>query len=928
MAPPAFSRPDNVLKRAEDLIGVNQSDAALQTLYELITSKRTRSFSPAELEPVAILFVTLAVELRNAKLVKDGLHQYKKNVQAGSTGLPSVEVVVKKFIELSEAQLSAAQEKADAVAVTEDDLEAVEPSPEDILLSSVSTDDTRDRSDRELVNPSLRFLWEAYRTVLDILRNNSKLEQTYAFVVSQAFQFCLKYNRKTEFRRLCDFLRAHILAAAQKTPGHQAVNPIDLSDPDTLQRHLEMRFQQLNVSVKLELWQESFRTVEDVHTLLISSKRQPRPSMMVNYYENMAKIFAVSNNSLFRAAAWQKFFNLYSQSPLATDKDLKHYASVYLLSTLAIPQDSRVTTANDDFGRRKKARLASLLNLSKVPTRESLIESVLSKKLLKIVDPSLARFYDLIEADFHPLSFATKSKAIFAEIESNKDFASYIRPLTEVILTRLFEQVSQVYESIKLDFLVRLSTFEGAFKLTPSEIETLLIEAGQKNLLAVKINHDAKVVSFRSDPFEDASTVSDLTITKQLQPSPAELIRHQLSTLAKSLTESLRILDPTISESEKENRAEALQKANAEFENERAEIVSRYEIVDARKEKRSEENRRKEEEQARARLEKLAAERKAEQERMEQEAERRRLEKLEREKQEITEREKRKAVEEINAKGIIKVDLDDLDNIDPDRLKGMQLQQLEKERKEMEEKLKSTARKFDHIERAQRKFELSLLEKDSEIQKVKDLEDYEAMKSKLLAQAKKDHDESLKLRDRLKRTVPDYTSFVSKIREEKSATLIKLREDARKNLEAAKAERVQQIISERKARAEAEKREREEAERRAEFERKEAERINEERERARVEEEQKAEKARANLSFSEIQRLKREQQFREPSGGRDFEAPPRKGSGLPPPSEFSAPPRRQFEPVSQPSYGAPAPASDKPMSFAEKMRLKRMQGGR
>ena len=81
----------------------------------------------------------------------------------------------------------------------------------------------QDRTDREEVTPWFKFLWETYRSVLDILRNNSRLEALYAMTATHAFQFCLSYKRTTEFRRLCDILRNHLANLNKCAPAALAI---------------------------------------------------------------------------------------------------------------------------------------------------------------------------------------------------------------------------------------------------------------------------------------------------------------------------------------------------------------------------------------------------------------------------------------------------------------------------------------------------------------------------------------------------------------------------------------------------------------------------------------------------------------------------------------------------------------------------------
>jgi translation initiation factor 3 subunit A len=88
--------------------------------------------------------------------------------------------------------------------------EAFYDSPQSILLSTMSTDPEKAQRDTALLLPALKFLWEVYRAILDILKSNSKLERLYHSVACNALQFCGEYKRRVEFRRLCDMMRMHL----------------------------------------------------------------------------------------------------------------------------------------------------------------------------------------------------------------------------------------------------------------------------------------------------------------------------------------------------------------------------------------------------------------------------------------------------------------------------------------------------------------------------------------------------------------------------------------------------------------------------------------------------------------------------------------------------------------------------------------------
>lgn len=74
-------KPENTLKRADELCSLGQHSAALSLLLEFILSKRFRATPVPALDPLMASFISLAVLLRKGKSVKEALHQYKNVTQ-------------------------------------------------------------------------------------------------------------------------------------------------------------------------------------------------------------------------------------------------------------------------------------------------------------------------------------------------------------------------------------------------------------------------------------------------------------------------------------------------------------------------------------------------------------------------------------------------------------------------------------------------------------------------------------------------------------------------------------------------------------------------------------------------------------------------------------------------------------------------------
>lgn len=178
-------------------------------------------------------------------------------------------------------------------------------------------------------------MWDAYRNCLDLLRNNKLVERLYQEIAKLAMGFCVKYDRKNEFRRLSDSLRTHLNQIARNTKSQ---NAISLTNPESQALHLDIRICQLDFGIKIELWQEAFKAVEDIYFLMTLPKRAPHPQKLAEFYQKLGVVFCRASMNLFHACTQHKLFKLTRDlRKNLSQQELSILAAKMLVSTLSIP---------------------------------------------------------------------------------------------------------------------------------------------------------------------------------------------------------------------------------------------------------------------------------------------------------------------------------------------------------------------------------------------------------------------------------------------------------------------------------------------------------------------------------------------------------------------------------------------------------------
>ncbi|KAJ6876461.1 eukaryotic translation initiation factor 3 subunit A-like [Populus alba x Populus x berolinensis] len=892
-----FAKPENALKRAEELINVGQKQDALQALHDLITSKRYRAWQKP-LERIMFKYVELCVDLRRGRFAKDGLIQYR--IVCQQVNVTSLEEVIKHFMHLSTEKAEQARSQSQALeeALDVDDLEA-DKRPEDLMLSYVSGEKGKDRSDRELVTPWFKFLWETYRTVLEILRNNSKLEALYAMTAHRAFQFCKQYKRTTEFRRLCEIIRNHL--SNLNKYRDQRDRP-DLSAPESLQLYLDTRFEQLKVATELELWQEAFRSIEDIHGLMCMVKKTPKASLMVVYYAKLTEIFWISSSHLYHAYAWLKLFTLQkSFNKNLSQKDLQMIASSVVLAALAVaPYDHTYGASHLELENEKERnlRMANLIGFNldlkpesrEVLSRSSLLSELVSKGVMNCVTQEVKDLYHLLEHEFLPLDLAAKVQPLLSKISKlggklgsasslpEVHLSQYVPALEKLVTLRLLQQVSQVYQMMKIESLSQMIPFFDFFA-----VEKISVDAVKHNFIAMKVDHMKHVVLFGTPGLE------------------SDDLRDHLTVFAESLNKARAMIYPPTKKSSK--LGEILPGLGEIVDKEHKRLLARKSIIEKRKEEQERQLLEMEREEESRRLKQLKITEEAEQKRLAAEYEQRNKQRILREIEERELEEAQALLEEqekrSKRKGGKKPILEG-EKVTKQILMERALSEQLRERQEMEKKLQKLAKTMDYLERAKREEAAPLIEAafQQRLVEEKDLHEHEQQLETELSRQR--HDGDLKEKYRLSRMLENKIIFEERVKSRREAEFNQRRAD--------REERLNQIIQARKQEREALRKKiffvRSEEERLKKLREEEEARKHEEAERRRKEETER----KAKLDEIAEKQRQRERELEEKERVRRETLLGRATDGLHRPSELPAGPEPGATAAAAAAAAAPAPA--------------------
>lgn len=484
----------------------------------------------------------------------------------------------------------------------------------------------------------------------------------------------------------------------------------------------------------------------------------PKAKLMASYYEKLTTLFWVSENYLFHAFAWYKYYSLCKEYNRGMSAEMKQMqASAVLLAALCIPtipeqsgatthqQHGISSTMEDDIVQQKMARMATLLGFhTRNPTRQALLAEIKSKNILSQVPQYLRDLYFLLEENSDPLIMVEQAQPLLEQLkkevgntttadEINDDvqdrtLGRYVGPLASVLLLKLIVNLTNAYHTVSMDFLKKLT---AGLDMTFEQVEKSIVLFTQSKTLSVRVDHRAGCLRFGNTQLESDAMRSQLTVlAKQLQ-AVSYVIAPKGSAVSKAEQEATKA---AIKAEEGRHKA-VYANVRVQLPVEHSRILQRKNLIEQRKELEERMAQEKIREEQRIKAEEEAARKKEEEARIVREKRLREQEKQRKIQQEMENREKIRFLAAMN-KNTEDFSEEQLAAIDTDALQREHQEKINKKKEEAERKTREAAKKLDYLVRAIRIEELPVIKQKYEDKIKTDRERYEQETIEKLKMAK------------------------------------------------------------------------------------------------------------------------------------------------------------------------------------------------
>ena len=403
----------------------------------------------------------------------------------------------------------------------------------DMVEENLNLTNAKDILDEQQFLEEQKFIWEAYKIILDVTKMNSKLFPLYIQILKDCFLFCGENKRIHEFKALCDSIRNYLFMLKKNEAKPNFQNKIMVSDAKILRLLIQSSLNQIETANKLEEWEESFKTSEKIISFIedyekIEKKEKTTgkankekkylkipPLFEIELYNHIQKLLWVSNYPMYHTYALisiQKTIeNNHSKLDNLSEKEKEIYDSYNLskinekiiLAYLSTPIKNAYTNFtkvgeelfedNNDTEIKTCQRMMKILKINHIPSRKYLLGYLLNNNLTKNINKEIQELFNIFENEQNPISLAKKGVKYIKKIINEEEYKPYLNKIQQNLIIKVLMLLPHIYKNISLSRIINLFK---ELNLEEYEINDIISESSRLNLFRCKIDLKHDLIKF------------------------------------------------------------------------------------------------------------------------------------------------------------------------------------------------------------------------------------------------------------------------------------------------------------------------------------------------------------------------------------------------------------------------------------------------